>query len=152
MQPPKKSRKTLWIILGIIFGLMILTCGGCLAVTGAFFNEVDKAIEEEEKNDEPTEVEPGAAFEHDDYEIDAGWRIAEDEFGDYTLDGLRITNTSDDARAPWLDFTVYKGNELLGTIDCLGDELQPGDVAEVDCSSGDDWNEDYDTVKVADAF
>ena len=30
-QPPKKSNKTLWIILGIVFGLILLCCGGLMA-------------------------------------------------------------------------------------------------------------------------
>ncbi len=32
-QPPPKSNKTLWIILGVIFGLLILCCGGFVAAS-----------------------------------------------------------------------------------------------------------------------
>jgi hypothetical protein len=151
-QPPKKSRKTLWIVLGIIFGLMILTCGGCLVVGGIFVNEVDKAVEEEEANDKPTEIDLGEEFEHDDYKADAGWTVVDDGIGDFTIEKLKITNDSDDSRSAWFDFTLYKGNELLGTIDCTTSELQPGDAAVMSCTSLDDFTEDYDTIKVADAF
>lgn len=151
-QPPKKSNKTLWIILGVIFGLMILVCGGCLAVGGMFANEVDKAIEEEAENDEPTEIEVGQAFEHDDYVADEGWTISKDSLGDFAIENLKITNDSDDSRSAWLDITVYKGNELLGTIDCTSNELQPGDATVLDCTSLDKFSENYDTVKIADAI
>lgn len=151
-QPPKKSRKTLWIILGIIFGLMILLCGGCLAVTGVFFNEVENSIEKEEELDKPKEIEVGAEFEHDDYKADAGWSIVDDGIGDFTIENLKITNDSDDERTAFLAFTVYRGTELIGSIECSSNELQPGDSTVLDCFSTDDFTEDYDNVKVADSF
>ncbi|GAA2855450.1 hypothetical protein Acy02nite_72830 [Actinoplanes cyaneus] len=40
--PPKKSRKTLWIILGIIGGLVVLCCGGGFAIFGKAASDVTK--------------------------------------------------------------------------------------------------------------
>ena len=49
-QVAPKSHKVRNIVL-VIVGLIILSCGGCFAVTGAFFNEVDKEIKKSEKED-----------------------------------------------------------------------------------------------------
>jgi hypothetical protein len=46
--PPKKSRKGLWITLGVIGAVLLLCCGGVVVFGGVFANEVDKAIEEVE--------------------------------------------------------------------------------------------------------
>lgn len=151
-QPPKKSRKTLWIVLGVIFGVMILGCGGCLAIVGVGANEVDKAIREEEANDAPHEIEVGQEFEHDDYTANAGWKITNDGLDDFTIEGLKVTNNAEDARSAFLTITLYKGNEVIGSIDCSSNELQSGDAGALDCTSTDDFTEDYDTAKVADAF
>lgn len=152
MQPPKKSRKTLWIVLGVIFGVMILSCGGCLAVVGLGANEIDKAIKEEEKNDKPHDVTVGEAFEHDDYSADAGWALGKDSLGDFEVTGLKITNDIDEVRTAFLAFRVYKGTEVIATIDCSSNELQGGESSALDCFSTDSYVDDFDTVKVADSF
>jgi hypothetical protein len=46
--PPQKSRKGLWITLGIIGAVLLLCCGGVAVFGGVFANEVDKAIKEAE--------------------------------------------------------------------------------------------------------
>lgn len=147
---PKKSNKTVWIILGIIFGLIILFCGGCLAVGGAIFNEADKAIQQEEANDTPSEVKEGKTFTHDDYAADAGWEVTSDAVDLYTIRNLRITNEADEPRTALLTFRTYQGNDVIGEIECSSAELQPGESSKLDCFSADEFTPDYDTVKVAD--
>lgn len=150
--PTPKRGKKIWIILGVLFGLMILICGGCLAVGGLWANEVDKALKEEEANDTPTEVAEGRAFEHDDYAAGAGWKIKTDVLGSFTITGLKVVNGADEPRSPFLTVRVYDGSEVLGSIDCSADELQPGDSKVLSCVSTDPFVAGYKVVKVSDAF
>lgn len=151
-QPPKKSH-TLRNVLLILGVLGVLFCGGCLAVTGAFVNEVDKAVEEEEKNDAPTVIQEGEAFEHDGYKVDAGWKVGKDALDDMDITGMSATNTGDEGRrSALLDITFLKGTTVVASVTCSSQELDKGQSSKLDCSSFDDYTTEYDTIKVADAF
>ncbi len=149
-QPPKKKHplRNVLLVLGV---LGVLFCGGCLAVTGVFVNEVDKAIEEEEANDKPKTVEPGKAFQHDGYAVDAGWSVGTDTFGT-TIKGPRVTNDGDSARSALLTFSFYDGTEVVGEVSCNSNELQPGDSSKLDCLGDDAIKTNYDEIRVVDLF
>lgn len=155
--PTPEKKHTLRNVLLILIGLGILFIGGCAVLLGAFVNEVDKAIDEEAANDKPKTVKPGRAFEHDGYKIDAGWKVAED-FGTFTINGLRVTaaeadpDLPDSGRTALLTFRLYNGTENLAEIDCNGKELQLGESSRMDCFSGDAYNTDYKTIKVSDLW
>ncbi len=154
--PQKKSgNKTLWIVLIVIGGVLLLCCGG----VGAFFlwgvNEVDNAIEEEEKNNTPTEIDLGEEFEHDGYEASSGWQVIEDDIGYFDITDLELTNTEEvdsyDYRAALLEFRLYADDTLIGSISCSTGELAEGDRAVADCYSSDEYAE-FDTIKVSDQW
>ena len=150
--PPKKGNKTLWIVLGIIGGVLLLCCGGFVALFAFVWNEADNAIEEEQANDTPSEVEEGESFEHDDFRIEGGWRITSDTIGEFDIEGLTITNEEDESRTAYLEFTVYRDDVRVADISCSTSILQPDEKTAVDCYSIDDYVADWDTVKVADSF
>ena len=157
---PPKQKHTLRNVLLISGLVLILFCGGCLALGGSILNEageeIDKALEEEAENDKPKEVTEGQAFEHDGYKVDAGWKVGADEFGYAEITGVRVTNTeAPDAfdgsgRSALLTFTFYRGTENLLEVNCTGNELQEGESTTLDCGSLDKLPKDYDTIKVAD--
>jgi hypothetical protein len=151
-QPPKKSNKTLWIVLGTIGGVLLLCCGGFVALFAFVWNEADEAIDEERENDTPSEVDEGASFEHDDFRIDGGWQVTRDVAGDFDIEGLTITNQEDESRTAYLEFTIYRDDVRIGDITCSSSVLAPDEKAVVDCYSLDDFAADFDTVKVADSF
>ena len=151
-QPPKKGNKTLWIVLGIVGGVLLLCCGSGVVVFGLFVNEVDNQIDEERENDTPSEVEVGEEFEHDDFVAQQGWRLVEDGLGDFTIEGLVLTNDDDTTRSADLDFTIYQDDLLIATVNCSSYSLGPDAQEQVDCFSTDDYVADFDTVKVADAY
>ncbi len=130
--------------------LGVLFCGGCLAVTGLFANEVDKAIEEEEKNDQPTTISEGKAFTHDDYKADAGWTVAKDGAGGVTIENLKVTNEAEDTRTALFTFRFFKGTENLAEVECSSNEIGTGESNTLDCVSFDGrCPTGYDTIKVA---
>ncbi|WP_280418801.1 MmpS family transport accessory protein [Nocardia carnea] len=46
-QPPKKKPKWPWILVGGILLVILLVCGGCVALMGGIGNEIDKETSEE---------------------------------------------------------------------------------------------------------
>ena len=133
--------------------VFILFVGGCFALLGTALNEADKAIDEEEANDTPTEVAEGAAFEHDDFAVADGWSVTRDAAGTATIRDLRVTNNEDEARNALLSFRFYKGNENLGEVECTSNELQAGESSRMDCVSFDEeFPTGYETIKVADSW
>jgi hypothetical protein len=149
--PPKKSHTLRNVFLGIIFAF-ILILGACSVLLGGVANEIDKSISEEEANDKPVEVKEGAAFTHDDYKAQSGWKVVKD-MGSASIEGLKVTNNADDARTALLTFAFYKGNENLGEVECSSNGVQPGEVSSLDCISFDSkFPDGYESIKVADAF
>lgn len=157
-QPPPKKSHTLRNVLLVMLLLGVLFIGGCLALLGGAANEVsksiDKSIAEEAANDKPKEVTAGKAFTHDDYAIDAGWKVEKAEFGGgVTITNARVTNNATEGRSAFLTFTFYNGKENLAEVNCTSNELQEGEASKLDCSSlSDEPATGYKTIKVADAF
>lgn len=151
--PPPKKKHTVRNVLLILVLVFILFIGGCLALLGGAANEIDKAIKDEEANDKPKEVAVGKAFTHDDFEVDAGWKVAKDGLGGVNIEGLRTTNVADEARTALLTFRFYKGSENLAEVECSSNKVQPEESSVLDCfSTSSEFPEGYDTVKVSDAF
>lgn len=157
-QPPPKKSHTLRNVLLVVLLLGVLFVGGCLALIGGAANEVsksiDKSIAEEAANDKPKDVTEGKAFTHDDYAVDAGWKVEKAEFGGgVTITNARVTNNAEEGRSAWLTFTFYNGKENLAEVSCTSNELQKGESSKLDCSSlSDEPATGYKTIKVADAF
>lgn len=150
--PVKKKHTVRNVLLGIVL-LFVLIIGGCAVLFGAAVNEADKAIKKEEANDKPHPVAEGKAFTHDGFEAQAGWSVEKDGMGSVTIEGLRVTNTSDEARTALLTFAFYKGNENLAEVECSSNNMQGGDVNELSCVSFDSkFPTGYTEIKVADAF
>lgn len=151
-QPPKKGNKTLWIVLGIVGGVLLLCCGSGVVVFALFVNEVDNQIDEERENDTPRQVAVGEEFEHDDFVAESGWTVTRDDIGDFDITGLTLSNESDDTRTAYLEFSVYRDDTILGEITCTSASLGPDESSVADCYSIDDFMGDFDEVRVADSF
>lgn len=155
-QLPRK-RHTLRNVLLVVALLMVLAVGGCFALLAVAVDEADKAIHEELKNDTPTAVEEGAAFEHDGFSIASGWKVRDEEFGGATITGLKLTLTDDQGqtsgRDALLTFRLYDGKNVVTEIDCNGNSMQEGETTAMDCFSLDSKEiGSWDTIKVSDAW
>lgn len=140
------------IALGVVLA-MVLMIGGCMALLGGAANEIDKEIQKEEANDKPKPVAVGKAFTHDDYEVEAGWKVTRDALGSADIEGLKVTNAKDQREVIQFTFTFVKGNEVLGKVECNGGELEPGQKKVMDCLSlDDDFPKGYTEVRVADMW
>jgi hypothetical protein len=149
-EPPKKKHTVRNVIL-IILGVFILFFAGCLALVGGAINEVDKAIEEEEANNQPVEIAEGEAFSHDNYAAEGGWKVAKEQFGGVTIKGLKVTNEAEESRTALLTFRFYKGNENLAEVECSSNQVASGEVSRMNCvSTASKFPKGYDTIKVSD--
>ncbi|MEZ0579454.1 hypothetical protein [Nocardioides sp. MH1] len=104
----------------------------------------------ERSNDRPSRIDVGADFKHDGFAADAGWDVVELR-GTFTVSGLSLTNDAIGDRAAFLDFTLYRHDELVGTISCSTHPIPHGESGRADCFSGDDYTA-FDAVAVADTF
>ena len=151
--PPPKKKHTLRNVLLILALLFVLVVGGCIALIGGAANEIDKAIKDEEANDKPKDVSVGKAFTHDDFEVESGWKVVNEEFGGATIEGLRVTNSASEERTAQLSFRFYKGNENLAEVECSSNQLQADETSKMDCFSFDgDFPKGFDSVRVADSW
>lgn len=146
-QPKKKH--TFRNIMLVMLGLFIAAFAGCAALIGGAVEEADKAISAEEKNDKPTKITEGKAFEHDIWAVKGGWKIKRGPLG-ATVTGLRAELTGDAADSPLLTFTLNKGKQVLASIDCTGPKAQPGQVVRLNNCIPDGKATGYDSVSVAD--
>jgi hypothetical protein len=136
--------KTTGTVLLAVAASLTLCCGGGVAVVA-----VKKVVER--ANDTPSGVDVGARFTHDGFVADDGWQVVE-ERGDFGIDDLVLTNNAIGTRPAYLDFTVYRDDELIATISCSAGPIGHHDSGAVDCFSADAYVDDFDTIKVADPF
>ena len=94
------------VLLGIV-AAGILFAGGCVALVAGGPNAADKAIKDEERNNEPTEVTVGEAFTYDDWAVAAGRKLRKDALGSAEIVG-EVSNNGDSARNAVLTFKVLK--------------------------------------------
>lgn len=156
-QPPQKKSHTLRNVLLILLALGVLFIGGCAVLFGAAVNSVDSAISEEDKNDTPTAIEDGEAFEHDGFAAKAGWSVVNERFSGANIKNMTVTLTDDQdtasgGRSALLTFRLYDGKNVVGEISCTSPELQEGESGKLDCFGDGEKLSNYDTIKVADAF
>ena len=156
-QQPVKKKHTVRNVLLVLVLLFVLFAGGCAALFGVVLNEADKALDEEAKNDIPTAIEEGAAFEHDGFSVAKGWSVKPDQFGGATIERATVTLKDDqgmsDGRDAMLTFRLYDGKTVVSEILCSANTMQEGESSRLDCSSLDTEKlGKWDTIKVADTW
>jgi fermentation-respiration switch protein FrsA (DUF1100 family) len=132
----------MWIVLAVL-GALVMLAGG-IALLLVVRSAVERA------NDSPSAVEPGAEFRHDNFVADDGWEVVEDD-GDFDIVHLTLTNRTLRPRPAFLEFTIYSGEEVVGTVSCSVGPLGARQSDVMDCFSADEYV-DFDQVELADSF
>ena len=154
-QPKSHTTRNVLLILGAV---MLLFCGGLVALVVLLVNNVDDAFESDYRGSEndPITVAEGEAFEIRGFDYDEGWAIdgvAADDLGN-VISGLRATNDRDDedTETPRLTFTLLRGNEVLGEISCNANAaVRYERQVALDCTTyGTEIPQGYDTIEVYD--
>ncbi|WP_068252987.1 hypothetical protein [Janibacter corallicola] len=138
--------------------VLLVCCGGFAACTAGVIgtaDEVSKSMDSDASKsggvDNPMTITEGEAFEVDGFKYAAGWKVTR-EFGSAAITGLKVTNDRDSRDSLWADVKLKKGSEVLATLDCMTDEIQPGETVTVDCTSADKLPDDYDKITINDSF
>lgn len=164
------------VLLWVLVGFVVLCGGGCFAfaavVAGtdsepetASQSEVsteapapvgtDTAVDlsQEVRGDEdhPVVVRPGKAFNIRAFEYQSGWTLKNGYFG-LEIENLRVKNMRDDKDSAMVDFKMWRGQEVVASIDCFGDPIAPGTTVTLSCSSTDDFTGKYDRLTISDTF
>jgi hypothetical protein len=152
--PPKKSH-TLRNVLLILIALAVLFVGGCFAVVGLVANEASDSIEKDANKpggtDNPLEITEGKAFEVDQFDYAAGWKVTGGAFG-LDITNLKVTNNRDDKDSAIVEIKFWKGSEVLASADCTTSPIAPGTTARVTCISGDKLPKSYEKITINDTF
>ncbi len=138
--PPKKDNTLKWVLI-IIGTVLLLTCGGCLAVGVLAFNEGSSIVEREldrVQTSESIDVEEGDGFSLGNLDVQDGWRTVNSEFDDSLLDVVVTTRPRDDPAfldsVAQIDFSFYRRDRLLGTIGCFGFDVKANEPTALDCA------------------
>lgn len=154
-QPPKKSRTWLWVLLTIGV-IMVLGCGGCLAVVGGVLNSADKSLNHHNNkkggHNHPITITEGQAFTIGQEQYHSGWRLKTD-FGSAGVANLSVTNNGHDNDFPSVTFEMWKGTTMLASVDCgLLEEAPPGTTQKLDCSGDQRLPQHYEKLTVRNAY
>ena len=148
----KKSHTVRNVLLGITFAFILLF-GGCLALIGGTANEIDKSITKHENKEggskNPINISEGKGFKIGDNEYLPGWSFENNALGDADVAGLKVTNNSDEADYPDIEFRFFNGKEELAEVSCgLLKEVQPGTTAKIECSGDQPLPKKWDNLTV----
>lgn len=87
-----KGKSVAGFILGVAsITIFLVVTAATVAAVDTAVTEIDKDIKAEQNNDTPTDVTQGAAFTHDDFATEKGWRVVKDPLGAATIEGLTVT-------------------------------------------------------------
>jgi hypothetical protein len=160
-QPRKSgSGKTIAIIVGVIVLVVLLFCGGFVALIVWAANNAEDAINEYDTDrrggrDNPITVAEGESFEIDGVEYAEGWRIqppTEEHDTAVRIVDLKAENDRDDESSEYvsLTFTFVGADDVeVGQISCSSDgQISHGRTEVLDCA-GYDVGLDYDHIEVS---
>lgn len=146
------------IAIGIVLGCVLLI-GGCAVLVGGVANEVDKEMKKDAKESTTGKQSDSDAGSKTAKNVVGNWTIENmaqvkfsEEYGSFKTIPLKVRNGSDEPDSPWFEIrlTDAKG-DLVATFDCIGDEFEPDQGGNVDCSTLDDFTK-FKDWELKDAF
>ncbi len=174
--PPKKGGALKWVLIAIGV-VLVLGVGSCIAFVATVGNEVNKAIESatslptslptdlgdtgdggdttdpgtSDQSADAIEITEGKGFEVRNLSYADGWTITTTPLG-MGIDNLEVTNNGDSQDYALVDVRLWKGDTVLGSINCASEPVDPGATVTMVCISGDDKPSDYDRITIQDMF
>lgn len=96
----------------------------------------------------PDSVRRGQAFEVNGKRVLAGWKLNATSWGDFQITG-KVQNVGQTSTIMTLvEFKFVKGFEIVGEVNCMAGDVEPGRVATMDCYSTDPFTREYDKIEV----
>jgi hypothetical protein len=130
-QPPKKKHTVRNVFL-VLLTLAVLGVGGCMAFLGKAADDISKGIDADAARNAPREVKAGQAFSIGKHQTLAGWTV-KNETGQFAVTG-KVKNVSDATSSAFLNFKfLSKDGEVLGNVQCVSSDLEPGQTVTMNC-------------------
>lgn len=157
--PPPKRKSSPWKWIIIIGVIVLMVCfGGFAACTAGVLgtaNEVNESMESAESEsggpNNPVEITEGEAFEVRGFAYSDGWKVTE-ELGSVSIEDLKVTNNRESRDSALVTIKFMKGSEVMASVDCTSDPIQPGQTVTLNCLSADEMPTDYDKITINDTF
>ena len=154
-KPPKKKRTFLKVLLALIAAGIIGTIAVIVMISSAA-NSVSNSISENDNkaggHSNPMAINEGKAFEVDGFNYAAGWKIANDGLGDFTVKGLKVTNNRDKQDSALVVMKLWKGKEVLALADCSTEPIAQDTTVTLSCTGADKLPKKFDKVTINDTF
>ena len=119
-------------------------------------NSVSNSISENDNkaggHSNPMAINEGKAFEVDGFNYAAGWKIANDGLGDFTVKGLKVTNNRDKQDSALVEMKLWKGKEVLALADCSTEPIAQDTTVTLSCTGADKLPKKFDKVTINDTF
>ncbi len=151
--PKVKKKHTLRNVILVLLALGILMVGGCMALVGGAANEISKSIDEHENqkggSKNPITLTVGEGFTIGDIDYAKGWTVENDVLDSADVLGLKVTNNSEDADYPSVEFRFWNGTEMLAEVSCgLLEEVPAGTTQKLDCTGDEPLPAKYEKLTV----
>lgn len=152
---PKQGGALKWVLLGV--GLvLLLTCGGCVAVIAVLATGTGSVVERQADDydgpgsaGDPLTVGEGEAFDIGGLDFADGWSVTRSR-GDAGIDGLRVTNNRSQFASVDLDLSFSRAGRPVGEIVCTA-TAAAGESADLLCYSAEKVRK-FDEIAVEEAF
>jgi hypothetical protein len=154
--PPQKKKHTFRNVMLVLLGLTVLFIGGCFALVGTAANEIDKSIKADDAkpggDTKPLTIQAGKAFEVDNFNYAAGWRVRKDALGGVTVKRLKVTNNRDKKDSAIVEIKFWKGSEVLALVDCSTEPIAQKTTVTLSCIADDSFPTGYAKITINDSF
>jgi hypothetical protein len=105
---------------------------------------------DQEDRNAPCVVKAGKPFQLGKHTVLTGWKVSS-EYGSMSITG-KAKNTGDAASAMFVDVKFLRGDEVLASVMCTTDSLEPGQTKAISCFSSDDYTKKYDRITAEATF
>jgi hypothetical protein len=162
-QPPPQVKRsgprTTWIIIGVSVAVAVVLIAAVMLTeprdhsgsgsrsapaTGAGQAQCDR------DKREPCTVEAGQAFTIGRHETQAGWKVVS-EYGRFGITA-KVRNVSDRAGGAFMTFKFLRGDEVLGDVLCTSGQLEPRQVATLNCISDGEYSTSFQRITAEATF
>jgi hypothetical protein len=159
---PRGRSKAMFIVLGVLVGIIALAFGGCVALLsgsstdnsgtdGVVSSEITKTPAPKAttgKDSPPQKLVKGAQVGP--FQLRATVRVTKDTLETYTS-RVSVKNTSDESQMALFKITLKKGDDIIGTLDCIGgggNEVKSGAMTTAQCISTDEYVKGWTRIEM----
>lgn len=155
-------KKKRWIALMAFVAIIVIATISSSGGSGGGSGSTDTSSDQSAKKDssaktganEENTIKQGAAFKLGDFEIQPGWKITKDQYVGYSVEGLKVKNTTGGSHNLFIDFRLYAGGKnQIADISCNTDTVNAGvTTSSVNCVPDGSADQAFQRITVANSM